>query len=622
MRLIYNYFILLSVLIFNLVSAQDSIMMKSFSVNKYNEFVETEIDTNLNYFEIYDFSVINSYNNNNLSNIGLASQSYLLHYRKTGFLFNNSMYDNLISQKSIKYFNTKKHFTNLSFFTNFSKKNNNQVLRVLHTQNVTKKFNVGLIYNMVSSTGEYSYQSSADNSVSVFTSYDSKKYNCNGNFIYNKLKNENNGGISDKYVNDEIINTNIKAIPTWLNNSKSINMNRALNFYQSLKFYSNNIADTTDTIIIKDNYFRISHKLNYQYSRLNYYNDDTISDFYEIFNIDTAKTKDSTFQNIINNTLYFDYNIITNKTNKRIGLSYINSIENFYYYNSNKNYYNSGIGGLYSVNDTTSYNYLFGFNYFFYGRKQNDFSVFGQYSKHIIDDNYSINCSVEYKNINPEYFEEHFFANNALWDTSFAKNKTLIDFEVKLNNLTHFLEIGLHYGVYDNTVYFAGNNIDTTGISISPFQETHTINYYSVYLKKDLNFKHFRINNKFSYQKSDNKEVLSVPEFSFFNSSSYKFVLVKNVLVAEIGIDFFYYTKFKADAYMPSVSMFYRQNDVEIGNYPKIDAFLKLKLKRARLFIKYEHANFGLMGSNYYAGVYQPMAPRIFRFGVSWSFYD
>jgi hypothetical protein len=68
--------------------------------------------------------------------------------------------------------------------------------------------------------------------------------------------------------------------------------------------------------------------------------------------------------------------------------------------------------------------------------------------------------------------------------------------------------------------------------------------------------------------------------------------------------------------------MFYRQNDVEIGNYPKVDAFLKMKLKRARLFIKFEHANFGLTGSDYYVGIYQPMAPRVFRFGVSWSFYD
>jgi len=621
MRLIYNYFILLLILFFNLVSAQDSIMMKSYSFNKFNEFAETEIDTNLNYFEIYDFTYINSYSNINLSNIGLASKSNLIYQkRNTGFLFNNAMYDNLISQKDIKYFNTKKHFTNLSFYTNFSKKNNNQVLRVIHTQNVTENFNVGLIYNMVSSTGEFSKQSSSDNSVSVFTSYDGTKYNCNGNFIYNKLKNENNGGISDQYVNDNIINTNITAIPTWLNNSKSINMNREVNFYQSLKL-NNNTIDSLDTITNNEKYFSISHKLKYQYSRLNYYNDST-DHFYQFFNIDSAITIDSTFQNIIYNTVYFDYHIDNEKQKKKIGFSYINEIENFYYYNKNVNKYNNGIGGLYSVKDTNLSVYHLGFYYFLSGRKQSSFSVFGEYHKNIINNNFMLNANISYKNEVPEYFEEHFYSNNLSWDTSFSKNKSLVDFDISLSKLEYFFEIGAHYGIYDNVIYFKDNLADTNGISISSFQETHTINYYSIYLKKDFNFKHFRFNNKLAYQKSDNEAVMSVPEFSFFNSSSYKFVLVKNVLIAEIGIDIFYYTKFKADAYLPAASMFYRQNDVEIGNYPKVDAFLKMKLKRARLFFKFEHANFGLTGSNYYAGVYQPMAPRVFRFGVSWSFYD
>ena len=621
MRLIYNYFILLLVLVFEIVSAQDSIMMKSYSINKYNEFIETEIDTNLSYFEIYDYSFKNSYANTNLSNIGLASKANIVYLnRKTGFLFNDAMYDNLMGQKNIKYFNTKKHFSNLSFFTNFSKKNNNQVLRITHTQNVTENFNVGLIYDMVSSTGEYSNQSSADNSVSVFSSYDGKKYNCYGSFIYNKLKNENNGGISNEYVNDKIINTNIKAIPVWLNNSKSVNMNRELNFYQSLKF-SNNIVDSIDTIQNKDKFFNISHKLKYQYSRLNYYNDDTTSHFYNIFNIDSANTIDSSFQNILNNTIYFDYNINNDKTTK-IGASYINEIENFYYYNRNVTYVNNGIGGLYTVRDTNSNKYYLGFNYYLSGRKQNSFLVFGEYIKNIISNKYLLGINVSYNNAVPEYFEEHFYANNVSWDTSFAKNKSLIDIDVSIKNIKYFFEIGAHYGIYDNIVYFKDSHLDTNGISISPFQETHTINYYSVYLKKDFNFKHFRINNKLAYQKTDNEAVISVPAFSFFNSTSYKFVLVKNVLIGEVGFDFYYYTKFKADAYLPATSMFYRQTEVEIGNYPKFDAFLKLKLKRARLFFKFEHANFGMTGTNYYSGIYQPMAPRVFRFGVSWSFYD
>ena len=624
MRLIYNYFILLFLLFSNLVFGQDSVVMKAYTVGEFNKLVETTVDTNLNTFEIYDFSFQNSFSNTYLSNTGLASKSNLYYLiENTGFLFNNSMYPYFISSKNIKYYNTKKHFTNLSFYSNMSKKNNNQVLRVIHTQNITKKFNVGLVYDMISSKGEFQKQMSSNNGVTLFTYYKSDKYSLNGNFIYNKLKYENNGGIDEKYVTKDLFDANITVIPVRLYNSKSVNMNREINLFHELKLDIETVNDSLDSIkYTDDNYYKVSHKLKYQYNRLNYYDSDTLRTFYSLVNIDSLNTRDSTYQNILDNSVYFDF--IKNNGNKTrtIGVSYLNIFENFYYYNKNINFLNNGVGVNFDIIDSLNYSFITGVNYFVDGRKTNDLLIYANYRTSIIKNKFDLFANINYKNIRPDYFEEHFNSNNAGWDTTFAKNKSLTNIKLSISNNKYDLKIGMLYGIYDNMIYFKDSLPFDGKTLISPHQETSTFNYFSFWVSKNFNFKHFRFLNKLAYQKSGNAKVLSVPEFSFFNSSSFNFVLVKNVLKAEIGFDVYYYTKFHADNFMPSTSLFYRQTETKIGDYPKVDAFLKLKLKRARLFFKFEHANYGMTGSNFYAGIDQPLAPRVFRFGVSWSFYD
>lgn len=43
---------------------------------------------------------------------------------------------------------------------------------------------------------------------------------------------------------------------------------------------------------------------------------------------------------------------------------------------------------------------------------------------------------------------------------------------------------------------------------------------------------------------------------------------------------------------MPSIMQFYNQRERKTGNYPKLDVFLNLRIKRADIFVKYEHINY------------------------------
>jgi hypothetical protein len=51
--------------------------------------------------------------------------------------------------------------------------------------------------------------------------------------------------------------------------------------------------------------------------------------------------------------------------------------------------------------------------------------------------------------------------------------------------------------------------------------------------------------------------------------------------------------------------------------------FLTAKWTRMRIFIKYQHINCGLFGNNqYFAVAGYPLNPGMFKFGLSWAFYD
>ncbi len=91
-------------------------------------------------------------------------------------------------------------------------------------------------------------------------------------------------------------------------------------------------------------------------------------------------------------------------------------------------------------------------------------------------------------------------------------------------------------------------------------------------------------------------------------------------MYVQIGFDVTYYSSYYADAYMPALGLFYRQNQKLVGNYPFADFFLNMKVKHVRFFFKTEHLNSGLVPV--YLVPNYPAPDRAVKVGVSWVFYD
>jgi hypothetical protein len=88
------------------------------------------------------------------------------------------------------------------------------------------------------------------------------------------------------------------------------------------------------------------------------------------------------------------------------------------------------------------------------------------------------------------------------------------------------------------------------------------------------------------------------------------------------GVDTRYNTMYYADAYSPATGLFYLQNEKKYGNYPYIDVYANLRLKRTIVFFKMLNVGTNFLDGEYITTPNYPMPRSTFRFGISWLFYD
>ena len=132
----------------------------------------------------------------------------------------------------------------------------------------------------------------------------------------------------------------------------------------------------------------------------------------------------------------------------------------------------------------------------------------------------------------------------------------------------------------------------------------------------------FHSNHQVYYFLNTNKDVVRIPDLSYYTSDYFAFDLVKNVLSLEVGFELYYYTKYRGMAFSPSTGVYYAQEIKKIGNHPYLNLFLTAKLKRTRFYLKWDHAYAGQIEKNYFHVLNYPIPGSVLRMGLSWTFYD
>ncbi len=147
----------------------------------------------------------------------------------------------------------------------------------------------------------------------------------------------------------------------------------------------------------------------------------------------------------------------------------------------------------------------------------------------------------------------------------------------------------------------------------------------SLEVNKDFTAGVFRSNNYLLLQYTPAKEIplpVVVVSTSTFIHHDIHFAKTNGYLQLEYGIDIRYCSAYQGYAYRPSTGAFYIQDVHKLGNYPYIDVFAVMRVKRTRFFIRYEHVNSDLTGGNYFPVLNYPVKKRFLKYGFYWHFND
>lgn len=549
-----------------------------------------------------------------LGNTGTAAAPFLFEPDfKSGFIYQHHAYENyLFNVDNIKYYQLRKPFTDISYVMGTRKE---QVLRAVHSQNITKTWNAAINFRIIDSPGNYYHQETYLTNFSFCTNFTTKnkKYGVLANFIHNKFIVSENGGIA----NDSLFETNKEsrriAVPVYLEYAENHirEWGAYLKQYYHFKFRDKDSAAKRPAL----NLGSLEQSFCFVKSSLAYMDKTPNPLYYPNLYNGIQATYDSVGIYHITNSIFWkspDWG----GTNYHFGLrggTFLNYHELFQ--GTGKDKYPELLPSIsFNVVLFKNLSLMAVFDYVAQGYNKNDFSVYGKINFHGKDKKrheWQVSFDLNYNLSSPELIDKYLFTGYLRWWNDFDKKKML---GLKLQ----FEYLGLKAFVTYNDIY----NYIYLDKSCMPIQYGMPLRTISIYAGKTINFWKFGWDNKVLFQHVFNADIVRLPDLVLNSSFYFKSDLFKKALSACIGIEIFYNTPYYSDAYMPVIRDFYLQNTKKTGNFIYGDVFLDLKVKRARLFLKVQNVAEGLMGYNYYLVPHYPLQDRSFKFGVSWMFND
>ena len=230
---------------------------------------------------------------------------------------------------------------------------------------------------------------------------------------------------------------------------------------------------------------------------------------------------------------------------------------------------------------------------------------------------------------NPTFYYRKYHARHLWWDNDLSKiihtrimgtlrfGKTNTTLRVAVDEIKNYTYFSQQYNITENGL--------RTGVTVTPMQSGDAINLLTAQLQQDFQFGIFNWQNMITYQHTSSKSALPVPDLNIYTNLFIKFKVVK-VLNIELGADARYFTSYEAPDYSPYLGQYTVQGNgdknVEVGNYPIVNAYANVHIKHTRFFVMMSHLNAGQGDKNYFFTPHYPMNERIFRMGVSWNFFN
>ncbi len=229
------------------------------------------------------------------------------------------------------------------------------------------------------------------------------------------------------------------------------------------------------------------------------------------------------------------------------------------------------------------------------------------------------------------FYMEQFHGKHYWWEQQLDQqihSRLLGEFFLKKTRTR--LRVG--YDVLKNYTYFgvqndrvkSGDSYLVQHNALNVRQSGSPVSLLTLQLRQDLRLGILNWQNVLTVQKSSKDDILPVPVFNAYSNLFIRFRIAR-VLDVDLGVDGRYFTDYYAPEYIPGIGSFGIQETeasrTKIGNYPVLDAYANFQLQHTRFFVMFTHVNSGDGGDYFYTPHY-PLNQRVFRFGISWNFFN
>lgn len=578
------------------------------------------IDTTLTYFHQYNPVQHGNRMYSTLDNIGLASYNRVFSPILTeGYIYMPPTFNRfLVSNYEVRYFKLRSPFTNLSYAMGPQKEQN---LGVGFSRLVGKRLTLGIQLRLVNAPGVYYRSFSNDKNFYLTAQYytKDKRYGIIANYLYNKDKVQENGGLLYDSIFEQHLETDPKVIPVRLKTAQ--NMVKTSGFFVE-QYFNLQKPDSNKTQSKRQiDAGNISYTFQYQKNKMVYSDLSSDSLFYMAFPavFDTLSSYDSIYQVRVRNSIRWSnqgYN--EGKLSQVFHLSFglnFDHIEQSMAYDSTLSKINelSPFGGLSLWLFKRSY--LNARAQFTVGGYNNgDFEIEAGLMQYLGSQEKNIGklrLNLHIVNRMPAWYFSHYKSNRFNWDQTLKKERFLI---LKGEYLYKRFLVGAKLQTLNNYTFFND--------SVKPAQNLQTGTVLQLYSEGTLPIHKFGINFRGVYQTTSMGNSIHLPLFTGMLDLYFKGWIFHHAGKLQTGFQLSYFTSYYADAYMPELRSFYLQSQKKIGDYLMVTAYASLKVKTFRIFVKETNLRGYLGKFNYYSTPHYPAIGPGLYLGVSWRFHN
>ena len=544
---------------------------------------------------------------NYLGTNGSATDAQIFSFNPGIFSFTGlraySLY--VLPADSVSYYHTNKRYSEVNWMQGGFKE---QSIQFLHSQNITKTWNVGFDFSRFGLKNFMANSRIFHSKFLFFTSYQSinRRYAFFANTSWTTISNQVNGGLeSDSlFVNTTVDNLGIKGLAFRITDASTNYRNRR--FYLSQYYTLRNSKDSLAPGV------RLNHRISFERITYAYVDQTADSSFYSNFYYD-QKTNDTIHSNLMTNRFSISLpagqrNILPN-WNTEYFLKH--QIVRYGQIDMKRDWENVSAGGIIQYLTDSSFQLKIAGeiglngqdkgNVYLNGRISLPPSKIGSFSAGMVTGKSSA-----------DYIYSFLASNNFKWENNFNSIRFVsIDGQYELPKLKFSLSYKQH--LLDNWVYMNSAS--------SPEQTNTTVHIEQFSLTKNFTFRSLHQDNEIIWQNSS-AEIIRLPKLILSHSLYLEKRFFNKALLANIGFNAAFNTAYYSNSFMPSNSLFYLQNEIKTGGYTRMDLFINLKIKTARIFIEMENIADNLTGNSYFLTPHYPMPGRILKWGIVWRFFD